>query len=593
MNGQKSAAELVKKAYLKLLPVQILGMVITAVNSFIDSIIVGRFLGTEAMAAIGFYGPVSNVIWVVNILIIGIQILCGQYIGSGEGKKVVSLFSTGVVFIGGAAALFSAGCLLFRYPLAAFLGARGDTVQLLADYIAGCSIGIVGQLLTALLSGFLPLNNEVKRSYLGIAVTTVVNITLDILFVTVIPLGVLGTGLATSLSYLLTMVIVFAAFIPSDRAVYFRFGNFCFGTLLRAAYLGLPSLLFTLGCTAKSLIMNQTMMTLIGHEAVAVMNVQNSLVCILGAIPQGAANSFLTLGSIYYGEKDRSSLLAAMRYGLKLGVALSVAAMAALMVSAPVLPSIFFDRSDSAWEICRQMLLIFPSFLAFNTIYNLLTKGYQCQGKMTFLNGMTVAEQVLTALLAVAGARALGVNGVWIAFPLGQIVCIAIIGISVFLFAGKITFSLPDWLKLDSKFGASEDECLEFSVASMEDVVNISRKITAFCEGKGLDDRSGMVAGLCVEEMAGNVVLHGFQPGEKHSLDIRIVIQEYLTIRIRDDCRAFDPRKRLDQFHPEDPAKNVGIRMIARLAKEMNYQNSVGINTVLINVGSTTQPRKH
>ena len=584
MSHQSTSADLIKKLYRKLLPAQIIGMVMTAVNSFIDSIVVGQFMGTEALAAIGFYGPVSTVIWVINILIIGIQILCGQYVGSGKGKNVISLFSTGVVFITGVAALFSVVCFLFRQPLAFFLGAQGETAQLLADYIAGSSLGITFQLLNAMLSGFLPLNNNMQRSYCSIMVTVVSNVVLDLAFATILPLGVFGMGLATSLSYLFACAVVSTGFVRSDRAVYFRFGNFCFGTLKKAAYLGLPSLLFTLGCTMKSFIMNQTMMTLVGHEAVAVMNVQNSLLCILGAFPQGTANAFLTLGSIYYGEKDRSSLVSAMHYGLKVGTVLSVLCIVGLMLSAPVLPGIFFERGDVAWNICQQMLLIFPSFLAFNVVYNLLLKSYQCQGRMGFLNVMTVVEQVITALLAVAGAMLMGANGVWAAFPLSQIVCIGLIGISVFLYAKKITFALPDWMKLAPDFGALEEDCLEVRITSMDDVINISRDVVNFCKSKNLDTRSCLLAGLSVEEMAGNVVVHGFQPGQKHCVDIRIVIQDDLTIRIRDDCPAFDPRKRMDQFHPEDPAKNVGIRMIARLADEMSYQNSIGINTVMIKV---------
>ena len=84
---------------------------------------------------------------------------------------------------------------------------------------------------------------------------------------------------------------------------------------------------------------------------------------------------------------------------------------------------------------------------------------------------------------------------------------------------------------------------------------------------------------------AGNVVAHGFDKGTgNYSVDIRVVVKEELTIRIRDDCPAFDPKKYLDQFHPEDPAKNIGIRMIARKAKEMIYQNVAGINTLLVKV---------
>lgn len=57
-----------------------------------------------------------------------------------------------------------------------------------------------------------------------------------------------------------------------------------------------------------------------------------------------------------------------------------------------------------------------------------------------------------------------------------------------------------------------------------------------------------------------------------------------VIICIRDDCRAFDPRSRLEQFRPDDVTENIGIRMIAGLADEMNYQCTAGINTLLIRV---------
>ena len=69
-----------------------------------------------------------------------------------------------------------------------------------------------------------------------------------------------------------------------------------------------------------------------------------------------------------------------------------------------------------------------------------------------------------------------------------------------------------------------------------------------------------------------------------YSVDIRVVVKDELTIRIRDDCPSFDPKKYLEQFHPEDPTKNIGIRMIALKAKEMIYQNVAGINTLLVKV---------
>ena len=174
----------------------------------------------------------------------------------------------------------------------------------------------------------------------------------------------------------------------------------------------------------------------------------------------------------------------------------------------------------------------------------------------------------------------------WLSFPLAEIVCLAIIAFFVFMRSRGITFKLIDWMKLGPTFGVSDEDCLEFSVQNMDDVSEISDKVMDFCKEHGLNQKETMVSGLAVEEMAGNVVEHGFPKSKKtdHSVDIRVVYDDGITIRIRDDCPAFDPNDRINQFHPEDPLSDVGIRMIKKLCKEMRYYYNVGINTLIISL---------
>ncbi len=71
-------------------------------------------------------------------------------------------------------------------------------------------------------------------------------------------------------------------------------------------------------------------------------------------------------------------------------------------------------------------------------------------------------------------------------------------------------------------------------------------------------------------------------PGE-NSVDIRVVHgREGLILRIRDDCVPFDPATRKDMLNPEDPCKNIGIRMVYRMAKDIRYQNILGLNVLTI-----------
>ena len=585
MDNRKSTAAIVRKAYLKLLPVQILGIVVAAINSFVDSIITGKFLGTESLAAVGFFGPVATVIGISWVITTGVQILCSRYIGNGNQEDAISIFSTGVVFLSVFSIIITVFTFLFRYPLAGLLGARGDTVTLLSAYIAGYAPGIIGQVLSGVLTAFLPFNNDTNRSYIGIVTMIVSNIGMDLLNVFVLRQGTFGMGLATSVSYLLSAGILLISYLNSEHVLRLRMSGLCLNKIPKVTYLGLPSLMFTAGCTAKGYILNLALMQSVGDEAVAVMNVQNNIISVLGAVPQGCAGAFMTLAAMYYGDEDRSSLIELTRLAMELGASLSLGVTTLLRICSTVIPSLFFTRTEAAWDIARHMLLLFPGFLVFNLFFGIFIKLYQCQGQMGLVNVLSFAETLGSAVIAVVLTRFMGTDGVWLAFPVWEMGCVLIIGASASLYHDKILRSLEDWMKLPADFGASEDECMEFSVHSIEEVVNISEKVIGFCRARGLDSSHSNTAGLCIEEMAGNVVTHGFEKGSgNYSVDVRVVVREELTIRIRDNCPAFDPKKYIDQFNPADPAKNIGIRLIAKKAKEMIYQNVAGINTLLVKV---------
>ena len=432
---------------------------------------------------------------------------------------------------------------------------------------------------------FLPINNNTKLSYIAIIVMLVSNTLMDILSV-VLNLGAFGLGLATSISYIIVFMLAFPSFMDKYKAIHFEWGNFCFSRLYEAAMLGLPSLMFTVGCTVKGYIMNMTLIHNIGSSAVAVMNVQGNICSTIGAVPLGCANAFLALSSLYYGEEDRKSLLYLTKYSLNAGIILSSVAMILIMSLSYYISDIFFNVNDEAFAISMRMLLLFPGFLVFNAIFSIFIKAYQLQGQTRLINILSLGENILMAALAVVFVPIIGSDAVWLAFPISDILCILCITLSVFVFAYKITFSLPDWLKLSSSFGADESQLIEFTITSMDQVINISQKIICFCSAHGISRRKSNIAGLTVEEMAGNVVRHGFRQGRNNSISLRIVSKDILTIRLRDNCPEFDPKKRLEQFSGEDPCANLGIKLTARLADEMIYQNIAGLNTVMIKINT-------
>ena len=152
-------------------------------------------------------------------------------------------------------------------------------------------------------------------------------------------------------------------------------------------------------------------------------------------------------------------------------------------------------------------------------------------------------------------------------------------------FHGRLTFKLEDYLLLPDDFGAVEGRQLDMTVTDKAEVLGLSECTQNFCEAQDIDERRSMFAGICIEEMAGNIVDYGFDDGKKHFVDVRVIVDgERVIIRIRDDCRPFDPKKQAELYRSEDPTAHIGIRLCRKIATEFNYVNVLKLNNLIIKI---------
>ena len=218
-----------------------------------------------------------------------------------------------------------------------------------------------------------------------------------------------------------------------------------------------------------------------------------------------------------------------------------------------------------------------------NVIYCIMIQSCRAQNKMLPVNIMSVAETTMTGLFVFLTVRHFGTDAAWFANTFTDLICIAVMaGIAIYLH-GKFDLSIPTMLNLDNDFGAEDHEYMTAAAGRPEDITDISQRAVDFCIRSNYPERTAFHVGLCIEEMAGNVLEHGFGKGRNCSADIRIVSKgRVLTIRVRDNCREFDPRKRIDIYDPGHPEINIGIRLTSGIAKQIDYYNNAGINTLIM-----------
>ena len=93
------------------------------------------------------------------------------------------------------------------------------------------------------------------------------------------------------------------------------------------------------------------------------------------------------------------------------------------------------------------------------------------------------------------------------------------------------------------------------SIDRIEEVIDVSKKIQDFCRLHGIENRRAMLSGLCMEEMAGNIVEHGFTKDKrKHLIDVFACVEnDEVFLRLRDNCIPFDPHSRMQMYDEKDP----------------------------------------
>ena len=180
----------------------------------------------------------------------------------------------------------------------------------------------------------------------------------------------------------------------------------------------------------------------------------------------------------------------------------------------------------------------------------------------------------------------LKLNGLYISNVMNGFICVAVILVGAWISLKRCPRNLEDMMAIPESFGATEDERLDLTIRSMDEAVTVSRQISDFCDRRGIDRRRSYFAGLCMEEMAANVITNGFPPGDrKHSVDIRVVHKDdSIILRIRDNCGAFNAADYARLMEPDETGKNVGIRLVYGIASDVSYQNLLGMNVLTIRI---------
>ena len=189
-----------------------------------DVVVVGRFAGNEALAAVGSTASLTNLI--INIFIglsVGTNVVVARFYGGNKEKDVSDAVHTSVMIsLVGGVILLVAGILL-SHPLLALMGTPDDVINHSVLYMRIYFAGMPVMMLYNFGSAILRAVGDTKRPLYYLLISGVVNVVFNLVFVIEFNMGVAGVAFATVISQALAAVLVLNCLMKADSAIRFEF----------------------------------------------------------------------------------------------------------------------------------------------------------------------------------------------------------------------------------------------------------------------------------------------------------------------------------------------------------------------------------
>ena len=185
-----------------------LGTMFQQLYNTVDTLIVGNFVGTQALAAVG---ATSSFVQLLVGLFVGLcsgaGVIIAQSFGAGDHDEVNRQVHTALALaIAGGAALTVIGLLISR-PVLRLMQTPDEIVGMASEYLQIYFLGMIPQMIYNMGTNILRAVGDSKRPLYFLIVASIVNIVLDIVLVAVIPLGVAGAAIATVASQVVSAVL--------------------------------------------------------------------------------------------------------------------------------------------------------------------------------------------------------------------------------------------------------------------------------------------------------------------------------------------------------------------------------------------------
>lgn len=422
MNTQDFLNKPVKQVFMRYLVPSVFATMVTSIYVLADTIIVGKGIGTIAVAALNIVLPLYNIFFGLGLLFgVGGSVLMSILRGEGDEKGANAYFSTSLVAMCVVLALSLAFFTAFMEKIALVFGGTPETMPYIMDYMPYIVWGMGLFFFSSYLQTFIRNDGAPRLAMYAVVSGGVANIILDYVFVYNFNMGMAGAAIATVMGSGLTVVILLTRFFTKKNNLHFSLKGVRPSFIKNIILNGFASFLIEVASGVTIFVFNIQLLKYAGNTGVSVYSIISNtaivVVCICKGINQAAQPLLSTnYGAGLYERTDKIRSLA---------VKVSIIICAVPVILGLVVPDFFtyiFINPDSAiLSMSASAIRIY--FVGFMMLG--INMVFICYFQAILKNGYSMIICLMRGLILVVAFAYIfplfmDVTGIWLAVPAAE-----------------------------------------------------------------------------------------------------------------------------------------------------------------------------
>ena len=400
----------------------LLSVVFQQLYNIVDSIVAGKFVGAQALAAVGASYPITMIFMAIATgANIGASVIISQLFGAKSFEKLKTSIFTSVISVVILAATLTAAGLALCGGMLSLLGTPSDIFDDSALYLNIYIAGLIFLFLYNICTGVFTALGDSKTPLYFLIASSLGNIVLDVVFVVPLGMGVAGVAWATFIAQGVSSLLAFAVMIKRVRGIKSRsYRKFSFRMLGRISRVAVPSILQQSFVSVGNLFI-QSRVNSFGSDVIAGYSAAVKLNTF-------AITSFSTLGnamSSYTAQNVGAGRLFRIPQGLKAGIVMLIVVaipfFCAYFVFPDAMMNIFVNANETGIIDVGKMFLRIAAPFYFIAAAKLTVDGIlRGSGRMREFMTATFTDLLLRVILAYVLSYMMNSEiGIWLSWPVG------------------------------------------------------------------------------------------------------------------------------------------------------------------------------